>query len=235
MRAINISNDKKRDAVVGFEGCVKKSAVVSVLPSGGEKRNVRFVKTTASAAALEKKHGDMKTVAEALAAKDDEIDMEVVGKIISGAKKMYVDKTGSIAYRVTLKQIIHNPDGSEKERKEASATQATIAGELPLVWTGKSFKRNEAIRKFVFTKSYQLRHTNGLSYDFLFGMAKQLADEDSLMLIGAGKKGSEPIILASGGEPYRGFLEGRVEGDKYLLLLHLTNLEVKPLDKGGEK
>ena len=39
-------------------------------------------------------------------------------------------------------------------------------------------------------------------------------------------------MLDRNGTPYRGFLEGRVDGDKYLLLLHLTNLELKELPNG---
>ena len=39
-------------------------------------------------------------------------------------------------------------------------------------------------------------------------------------------------VLDRNGTPYRGFLEGRVDGDKYLLLLHLTNLELKELPNG---
>jgi len=34
-------------------------------------------------------------------------------------------------------------------------------------------------------------------------------------------------VFSQGGEPYRGFLEGRIDGDRYCLILHLTNLEVK--------
>jgi hypothetical protein len=58
-------------------------------------------------------------------------------------------------------------------------------------------------------------------------MATDLAERNSLMLMGAGAKGNEPLILTTGGEPFRAFLEGRVEGDKYCLLLHLTNIELK--------
>ena len=47
------------------------------------------------------------------------------------------------------------------------------------------------------------------------------------MLLGAGPKGNQPLILRRGSVPYRGFLEGRIEGDKYCLLLHLSNLELK--------
>ena len=94
-------------------------------------------------------------------------------------------------------------------------------------WTGRLVKKEDALRRFVFSSSLQIMHVNGLTYDFLFAMAKELDQAKSLMLLGAGKSGKEPLILRRGAIPYRGFLEGRVSGDKYALLLHLSNLELK--------
>lgn len=62
-------------------------------------------------------------------------------------------------------------------------------------------------------------------------MAKELHEKDSLMFVGGGEKGNEPLIITSGGTPYRGFLEGRIQNNKYMLLLHLTNLELKEFTK----
>ena len=42
-----------------------------------------------------------------------------------------------------------------------------------------------------------------------------------------GSKGRDPLIFQENGSPYRGFLEGRVDGQKYKLLLHLSNLELR--------
>ena len=36
--------------------------------------------------------------------------------------------------------------------------------------------------------------------------------------------------MSNGGTSYRAFLEGRVDGDRYALILRLTNLELKPLN-----
>ena len=47
------------------------------------------------------------------------------------------------------------------------------------------------------------------------------------MLLGAGPKSNQPLIFRRGGTPYRGFLEGRTQGDKYCLLLHYSNIELK--------
>ena len=75
-------------------------------------------------------------------------------------------------------------------------------------------------------------HINGLTYDFLFTMAEELEKKNSLMLLGGGPKSNQPLVLRRGGAPYRGFLEGRVRGDRYCLLLHLSNLELRaPVDE----
>jgi len=49
------------------------------------------------------------------------------------------------------------------------------------------------------------------------------------MMLGGGKSGKEPLVMNDGGKPYRAFLEGRVKGEKYCLILHLTDQELKPL------
>ena len=74
-----------------------------------------------------------------------------------------------------------------------------------------------------------MQHVNGLTYDFLFDMAKKLADAGAMMLITAGAKGNEPLVMSNCGTPYRAFLEGRVQGDSYALILRLTNLELKEI------
>ena len=47
------------------------------------------------------------------------------------------------------------------------------------------------------------------------------------VLLGGGEKGNAPLVMTNNGTPYRGFLEGRINGDSFCLLLHLTNLELK--------
>ena len=229
MRGINIANEKKRDALVAFEARGKKPKIALVLPNGEAKRNVRFVKSLTGYDDLLKTHGDPVAVGRAIMEGDPDMDLETAGKILGKTNKLYKTGRGEIAYSVNLVEVLRRPDGTERERRDLSKNPANIASEIPLQWTGRKFKREEALRKFVFTKSYQLFHTNGLTYDFLYEMAKKLHEEDALMFIGAGKKGNEPIVVAAGGDPYRGFLEGRVQGEKYLLVLHLTNLELKPL------
>jgi hypothetical protein len=235
MRAIHIANEKKRDAEVGFEALAKQETISMVLPDGREKRNVQFIKSLVKLDDLVKTYGDLVKTAEALIAGDPEIDIEQAGKCINKTHRLWMTADGTIAYGVNFMELVHNPDGSEKERRDYSKIQANIKIEDAVQWSGRQVPKSEAVRKFVFVKSYQIRHTSGLTYDFLYDMAKQLQEHKTLMLVGAGKKGNEPLRLSDGGEPYRGFLEGRIEGETYSLILHLSNLELKalPVNQGG--
>ena len=83
------------------------------------------------------------------------------------------------------------------------------------------------MKRFVFIRSLQLFHRDGLTYDYLFGIASELAADNVVVLLGAGAKGNEPLVFQANGTPYRGFLEGRVKDKSYQLLLHLSNMELK--------
>jgi hypothetical protein len=231
IRALHLANENKRDAEVGFSSAGRARPVRMVLPDGSEQASVKFLKTAADVDALVAEHGDLRAVGEAIIAGDPETDVELVGKFLPRTHKLYLKADGDIAYRVRMVQVRHGPDGAEVDRKDAAKAPANIAAELPVQWTGRRFPKSDAIRRFVFTRAYQLRHSNGLTYDFLYAMAKDLAESDALMMVGAGKKGNERLVITNGGDPYFAFLEGRVDGDKYCLILHLTNLELKALPK----
>ena len=156
---------------------------------------------------------------------DPEIDLETVGMILRDTKRVYVAAGGKVQHAVNHLEIVHNPDGTEKARRPKALLGSNLA--VPLVWSGKLIPRREAIHKFVFAGMQQIRHINGLTFDFLFAIAKELSDKDSMLLVGAGPKANQPLVLRRGALPYRGFLEGRVRDQEYLLLLHLSNLELK--------
>ena len=229
MRPIHIANEKKRDAEVGFETNVTKSAIRYILADGQTHNNIKILKQTIGLTdeALLNEYSDPKTLAQEIINADPEVDMEIIGRKLSGTRKLYLTSDNKIAYRVNLIQVVKNPDGTEKERKDMTKSPANANVELPIQWSGKKISKAAAIKKFVFARKYQIKHISGLTYDFLFDMAKDLHESKSLMLVGAGAKGNEPIRFTNGGEPYRGFLEGRVENNKYCLILHLTNMEIK--------
>ncbi|MDR2475076.1 MAG: hypothetical protein LBD45_04380 [Bacteroidales bacterium] len=229
IRKINISNEKKRDAEVTFSSIVQPSNIKYVLADGKEKKNIKLLKTTLqlSDEALLQKFGDLKSLGEAIIEADPEFDLENTGRKIDFTRRLYINSENRIAYRVNLRQIVKNPDGSVKEEKDLSKLLTNITGEGLVQWSGKKIPKLQAVKKFVFGKKYQIRHTNGLTFDFLYDMAKDLHESQSLMFVGTGKKGADPLIMSSGGLPYRAFLEGRIDGEKYCLILHLTNMELK--------
>jgi len=160
---------------------------------------------------------------------DPEIDLEAAGRKSGPTDRVLLDSQGQVLYAAAEIEVVLDTNGDEIERRQPVNTPSNVDTEKPLVWMGKMFKRSEAIQRFVFTRNYQIRHIDGLSFDFLFGMAKELDHSDSLVLLGAGAQGKDPLLLERNGLPYRGFLEGRVSGDKYLLVLHLSHLELLQL------
>jgi hypothetical protein len=229
MRTINIANAAKRDAQVGFQSPPKPERVWQALPDGRRPVNVRYVKTTTTADALQREFASLVEMGQAIIDGDPDVDIETVGKLIESPLRLYVTADGDIAYRVHLQQVVYNPDGTERERRELSRTPANVSVDVPIGWSKRSISKAEAIRRFVFSRSYQLTHTNGLTFDFLYQMADELQREQVMRLVGSGANGSGPLVLNTGGEPYRGFLEGRTDGQRYALILHLSNQELKAI------
>ena len=230
MRKINLSNDSKRDAEVAFGTTFHRPSPVYKAADGQCAINERRVKATIDTTddALLEQYGE--GLADALINGDPEINMEQFGLKVEGLKKVFLTPAQKVAYGVTLNEHVYLPDGTEKEVRPEQTSEANIAvNGMPLRWTGKLIPRQKAMRMFVFKKSYQVQHINGLTYDFLFDMAKKLADADAMMLVGGGPKGVAPVVMSNGGTSYRAFLEGRVNGDKYALILRLTNMELKSL------
>ena len=229
MPEINISNAAGRNATVNMES-VRVPLRVRWLDDRGRPANsVRVLKSTFNhdIDALATEYDGVENVGQALIDGDPEVNLEVVGSFLSHTSRVYVDKDHKLVHRVQKFDVVHEPDGTVRERRQREVSTQNVSNDFPLRWTGKFIDKAEAVRKFVFLNKIQLMHINGLTYDFLFDMAKKLSEKDSLMLLGGGPKANEPLVLRRGSVPYRGFLEGRVEGDKYCLILHLSNIELK--------
>jgi hypothetical protein len=231
MRKINISNDVKRDAEVAFGNTMKRFAPIYKTANGSQGRYERRVKLTmqTSDATLLQTYADQ--LAEAIINSDPEIDMELFGMKVEGLKKVYLSPSQKVAYGVTIKEHVYMPDGSEKEVRKENCSVSNIAVDgMPIRWTGKWIPKEKIMRMFVFKRSYQIQHLNGLTFDFLYDMAKKLSEANAMMLLGGGEKGIAPLIMSNGGTAYRAFLEGRVIGNSYALIMRLTNLEIKSLN-----
>jgi len=174
--------------------------------------------------------GGPEKVADLLIHGDPEVNMEATGVYLRDTSRVYVNSEEQAVHSVTQMEIVRNPDGSEKLRRPKKAPQVNVSAEQPLPWSGKLLAKKDAFNKFVMASKIQVLYINGLTYDFLFGIAKELESKQSLLLVGAGPKANQPLILRRGSVPYRGFLEGRTRGEEYCLLLHLSNMELKAPD-----
>ena len=243
IRYIKLANDKKRDAEITFRSLNPKPAVTMVLESGEAVSNKRTVKGTSdtSTKTLLGKYDEKPKegvdfemqlavrLSEDLINSDPEIDIELSGKFIDDISRVYINEDEKPVFKVKKVEKIFSPKAELKEEREPKYNESNITGESIVSWTGKLMPKSKVYNKLVFNKKYQLKHVNGLTYDFLFDMAKQLADKDALMMLGGGAYGKEPLVMNDGGKPYRAFLEGRVKGEKYCLILHLTDQELKPI------
>ncbi len=233
MPNINLSDARLRDAVVKAESTRQRRTVFYQ----GPKKLPAYTRKVLKGAvhqdyeSMLELYGSNEALGEALLGGDPEIDFERDGMFLWDLSRVYINPKEQLVYRIRQEEVVYNPDGTVRERREQRRLEANVDAEIPLTWTGKMIDKAEAVRKFVFATKLQIVHINGLTYDFLYQMAKELSEANSLMILGAGPKGRDPLIFRSRSIPYRGFLEGRVEGDKYILLLHLSNLEMKLPEK----
>ena len=228
MRKVHLTNAAGRDATVDFVGIKPGSPPKLGLPDH-DVRFRRYLATTENGLheGLSRRFA-REDYGQELIDGDPEIDMEWVGRAIHETSQVYLSADNEVLHAPPeVVEVILDPDGVEKERRAPVDVMGNVNEELPIRWGERRFPRSELPRRFVIQRTVQIRHYDGLTYDYLFGMAKELDEADEVVLIGAGAKGRKPLIFQTNGTPYRGFLEGRVDGEKYQLLLHLSNMELK--------
>lgn len=227
LRNLHITNADGRDATVQFHAIKAPKPPPKGLPD----RAVRFRRylsatDACSHDALTARFGA--DYAQALIDGDPEVDVELVGRDIGATNVVQLSSKGEILYSAPqVVEVLVGPDGQELERRQPEDTPANVNDEMPVRWTGRKLARSEVVRRYVFRRTLQLRHVDGLSYDYLHAMASELHEGDQVVLVGAGPRGRNPLIFQVNGSPYRGFLEGKVDGTRYQLLLHLSNMELK--------
>jgi hypothetical protein len=234
MRRIHVMNDNKRDATVFMNGIKAPEPPKAGLPDK-EITFRRYVAATDGGMndALAKEYGE--EYGQVLIDGDPDADMEQVGRFIGSTDTVYLSNDGNVLHVLPeIIEVLFGPDGAETERREPEEVPSNIDDGYPVCWTGRKLPKQDAARRFAFKRTIQLQHTDGLSYDFLFEMAKTLHEEKVVVLMGTGKKAQDPLVFQANGTPYRAFLEGRVDGDRYQLFMHLSNLELKvPAEKKG--
>lgn len=159
---------------------------------------------------------------------DPEVDFETVGRPIDGTTAVLMDKNGNPLFCAPeIFEISYGVDGKEVNRRTPVDVSPNVNDEIPIKWTGRLIPRNDLVRKYAIKRTMQIKHADGVTFDFLYTMAKDLEEKDSVMLLASGSDGKSPLVFQTNGTPYRGFLEGRIKNDGFVLLLHLSNMELK--------
>jgi len=234
IRYIKIQDNNKRDAEITFKSVKSGSLIYLALDNGEKPINKRVIKSTNENSLeylidkSEPTQDDYNDFSEKLINEDLEIDLELFGKFVVKTDRIYTKSNLEPVYNVSVTEQILNTNGELVEEKEQSFIKSNINGESTVKWTGKYIPKKKIYNKVVLSSKYQLKHINGLTFDFLFNIAKNLSEKDSLMMLGGGK-GNDPLTINDGGRPYRAFLEGKVKGDSYCLIMHFSNQEFKAI------
>lgn len=158
-----------------------------------------------------------------------DVNIEHFGRSITETDIALMASDSTVLYSAPkLQEEIYNNQHELQKTQNPVELEANVREDTPpLRWTKNFINRDQAVIKFVFKKSLQLFHSDGLTFEFLFNMAKELHGKNQMVLLGAGEKGTEPIILQNNGTPYRGFLDGYVKDNQYKLYIRLSNQEIK--------
>ena len=227
LKEIHIANEKKRDANVRFVSLIKEGDPIFNY-KGKNVKNARLLigsGETSEDVLLDKYS---KNLADKILKEDVDIDIEVAGKRIGDIDRIFLNSKKEILYAPPkVKEILFDKEGKEIKKQDPKEVVSNVRDDTPpLQWTGKFYKREEVLSKFVISKSIQLKHVDGLTYEFLYDMAKTLDEKKSLILLGGGS-GKDPLIFQTNGTSYRGFLDGRINKKQYQLILRLSNMELK--------
>jgi len=228
MRELHLANKEGRDSTVLYVSMTYKPPHRTVGPDGADVTFRRYLANPDGFdhTALVAAHGE--DYGQALVDGDPEVDVEQIGRAIGSTDDVFLTSEGKVLHAPPrIVEILIGPDGVEKERRNPVNEEGNVLVENALRHTKMRLKRDKVVRRFVFGRTIQLRHSDGLTYDFLYAMAKDLDAADECVLIGGGKKGRDALRFQNNGKPYRAFLEGRVDGQRYQLLLHLSEMELK--------
>ena len=152
MPNVNLSDARMRDAVVKAESTRQRRTIFYQ----GPKKLPAYMRKVLKGAV----HQDYESMLEiyktpealgaALAEGDPEIDFERDGMFLWDLSRVYINPKEELVYRIQQEEVVYNPDGSMRERREQRRLEANVDEEIPLTWTGKMVPKAEAIRKFVF-------------------------------------------------------------------------------------
>jgi hypothetical protein len=214
MRLIHLADIDNRDSYVQFVGLKAPPPPVRVA-AGKAVTFRRFVAATDTGTHDELRAAHGADYGAALVNGDPEVDVETIGQPVERTSSVYLSASGEVL-RVAPKivEILFGPDGAERQRRDPVETASNVQDGVPVRWSKLRVKRADAVRKFAFARTVQLVHVDGLTYDYLHGLAKRLDEADELVLLGGGaRRRARPVRRASDspprvGSPWRGAARG---------------------------
>jgi hypothetical protein len=229
-RRIWLADHRSRNAVVALVSRQRNGDTQYADAHGSPVRFCRVVKGTEATGweRLRFEQGDPELIAQTLVSGDPEVDVETVGREVGPCDRVFIDGQGKPLYSARPVEVLFDSNGHETARGDPVNVPGNLIPDTPPVWSGKLLSRDEAVRRFAFTRAWQVRHTNALEYDFLHSLAAHIEQQDRLALVGSGPRGTGPLMTERNATPVKGFLEGRTRGDQYLLVLHLAAFELRP-------
>lgn len=159
-----------------------------------------------------------------------EFDLEECGKYIQRLKRIVVNEEYNIVPNYKMIKKLTLPDNSIKE-KPYNITRANInIPDNPLIILNKNWiSKDTLLENYIFDRNYFIKHISREQFDSLHKLAKKLNESNQMAEIIAYNKEEAkrtPIILRSKGKNYpKAYLEGRVNDEQFVLILHLSNRE----------
>ena len=228
LRRIRLADHRGRDATVLLVPVGESMKRRHQDMDGRPVRSVRRMRATSKthADALFVKYSDPDELSRALISNDPEIDLETTGRATGPCDRVPIDGDGQILYAPSIVEVRCGPDGIETDRRPLSVRPSNLVTPAPPVWSGVILPRLGVLQRYALTRAYQVRHSNALEFDFLYGIAAHLDERGVMAQVGSGRQGKGPLILERNGPKYRGFLDGKTQGDAGRRVLYLAAFEL---------
>lgn len=168
----------------------------------------------------------------ALVASDPELDLALAGTEIDAdsTTPAWFDPSASTPVPIgdfADVDVVYDASGAEKTRRPHLVRRSNL-NELHPIKLGKRLPAADALTAFAFKQTLQVAHVDGLTFEFLRDLARDLAQKGEVAVLGAGPKGNQPLVIRESGTAYRAFLHGEVDAQgRYKLLLLLSDQELK--------
>ena len=226
VRRIRLSDHRGRDATVLLVPVGENTKRLHQDLEGKPVTNTRRIRATQrnSTEGLLARYPDPDELSRALIDENPDIDIEMTGRATGQCDSVHIDGDGKVLYAPSILEVRYGADRIEQERRPLTVRPSNLLS--PPAWSGTLLPHSDVLRTYALTRAYQVIHSNALEFDFLFGMAACLDERKGMAQVGSGRRGNGPLILERIGPKYRGFLDGKVQGDAMRLVLYLAAFEL---------